>query len=183
MRKIHALRDYSHYNDNDLIAEGRKVVLKSTGNPDAADADPTVAEVKTATDNFENANTLAAGGDHQLVTLKGQARDKLETTLSKFAGSIDLVADGNLAVLEGCGLNSSGQPAQHEYNELELSRGEVPNSVNARCRKTDEAGSYAWQIYYGLNPPTDEELWKWKTVTLQIEATLTGINQGDVCVR
>lgn len=183
MRKIHAKKEYEHYKDEELETEGDNVVDKSTNNPDAANAEPTVAEVKAATLAFHNAKIAALDGSHLAVLAKATARKKLEVTLGGFAESIDDVADGDRAIIEGCGLHATDEPARHEYDDLELSHGEVANEVVARCRKTDEAGAYAWQIFYGLAPPTDEELWKIKKVTLQIEAVLTGLKQGDVCVR
>lgn len=183
MKKIHAKIDYSHYKDDELVTEGENVVAKSENNPNAANADPTVAEVKAATTGFRDANIAAINGGHMAVLAKATARKKLEVTLGGFAGSIDRTANGDRAIIEGCGLHATDEPAKHEYDELELSLGEVANEVVARCRKTDEAVSYVWQIFYGLNPPTDEELWKWKTVTAQIDATLKGITKGDVCVR
>jgi len=183
MKKIHALTDYSKYKDNDLIAEGRKVVLKSTGNPHAAGVTPTVAQVKEDTDAFDIANTAAAGGDHQLVIEKGKARAKLEETLHDFAVEIDKVADGDEEIIVSCGLNASSQPTQGLHEDLELEHSEVPHQIIATCKKMEGAGAYVWQYYYGLNPPTDENLWDWKKVTLQIEATLSNFNQGDLCVR
>jgi hypothetical protein len=183
MKKTHALIDYTHYNDNDLIAEGRKVVLMSTGNPHAAGVTPAVDKVKEDTDAFDTANTAAAGGDHVLVIEKGKARIKLEETLHDFAEEIDKVADGDEEIIVGCGLNASSQPTPSLHEDLELERSGVPKQIIAKCMKLEGAGAYVWQYFYGLNPPTDESLWDWKTVTLQIEATLSNFNQGDLCVR
>lgn len=183
MKKEHALIDYTNFKDNDLIAEGFKVVSHSTGNPHAANAVPTVAQVNTATEEFQSANTLAAGGDHQLVILKGKKRTTLETTMGEFADCIDKVADGDIEIIEGCGLRSSKQPIQGLHEDLELKHGQNPGEIIAKCKKWELAGSYVWQYYYGLTPPTDDELWKWKKVSLQLETTMSGFNRGDILIR
>jgi hypothetical protein len=183
MKKIHALCDYSKYRENDLIAEGSKVVKKSTGNPHAAGSVPSVTEIDNATHDFENSCAAAASGSVQSTIIKNLAKETLVKKLGAFAKHIDKVADGDIEIIAGCGLNASRQWTRRKKEDLSLKRSEVPGQIIAACRRWPKAGAYVWQIYYGENQPENDEDWSIKTVTLQTKAVLSNLKQGNLLVR
>ena len=183
MKKVHALTDYSKYRESDLIAEGLKIVDKSTGNPHAVGSEPTVLEVKDATKDFEDALIEAISGTRKARILKKKSRVKLETKLRAFAKWIDKVADGDLAIIAGCGLNATKPSKPRLREDLTLKRTDVPNEIIVKCRKWPKTGAYVWQYFYGKTLPTDESLWMLKTVTLQSKARLSEFAQGDILIR
>lgn len=88
-----------------LLAVGRNVVAKMTGNPAFPNPVPSLAEVSTACDNLEAAIIDASDGGKSKVAVRRQRVAELVNLLRRLALWVENVANGNASLILSAGMD------------------------------------------------------------------------------
>ena len=99
MKNIKVALSFNRLSDADLSAFANNINTCMAG--DAAFAKPPVAytDLSKLLDTFDKAVSAATGGDSAMIAAKTNARNALLAALQKLAAFVQIVADGDMAVL------------------------------------------------------------------------------------
>ena len=159
-----------------LIAYGRAVVTKMTGNPSFPSPTPTLAQVTAAIDDLATAQTAAIGRARGAVTTRNEKRAALVTQLKQLKAYVQSVADAAPAenaasIIESAGVGVRKTPTRHART-FTATAGPVSGTATLRTASSGRA-SYEWQY------STDGgKTWISVPGTLQTKTTITGLTPG-----
>ncbi len=173
-----------------FLAKAELISTSLTGNPHfplpwpAVVTDP--AALATTFANYQALAYAAESGDKAKLAARNAARLDLTTKLKKIAGYLELIADGNLAVLESTGYDLAHDTAHGTESstlpapaDLQVERGPLSGALSVRVRALKGAGSYEVQAAVG-DPAVAAN---WKPAALSKTAThieLKGLAPGTV---
>ena len=107
MKTVKVALSFNRLSDADLSAFTNNINTCMTGN--AAFSKPPVAytDLSKSLDTFDKAVSAARGGDSAAIAAKTNARNALLATLQKLAAFVQIVADGDMAVLLASGFSAN----------------------------------------------------------------------------
>lgn len=174
-----------------FLTKSERIVTSLTGNSHYPLPWPTAVPAPTALANaFANLQRLAsaaASGDTAKIAARNLARDEVTVMLKKIALYLELVADGDRAILETTGYelakahggHSPGPGVLPAPENLRVERGPLSGVLLVQVHTLKGAGSYEVQIA-SADPKVETN---WRLVTLSKTAThieLTGLTPGTV---
>jgi hypothetical protein len=159
-----------------LIAYGRSVVTKMTGNPYFPSPTPTLAQVTTSIDGLVTAETAAIGRAKGAVTTRNEKKAALVTELKQLKSYVQSVADAAPAENAASIIESSGlavrKTATRHARAFTATAGPVSGTASLRTASAGRA-SYDWQY------STDGgKTWILAPGTLQAKTTIPGLTPG-----
>lgn len=164
--------------DGDLVNDGYRVVDHMTDNSHFPTPNPTVALLKQATQEYQQALYDAAGRDQKLVAIKDNRRAVLRSMLTQMAEYVNSVADGDREKLLSSGFKLAKNRGEDGYlrpiSELEV-RIDTPEQAILRIKKV--AGAKAYVHEYTTGVVTNESVWVAKTTTEPFY-TFKGLQSG-----
>lgn len=149
-------------------AQAQRIVTAMTGNlqfPEPWPSKvPTLAQITADLTEFCSAYAATAGGDRGLIAARSRARATLANDLQQLGRYVEMMADGDGAMLAASGFDLRSRKAPSLVQtplpppqNLRLKRGEVSGLLIARVTKLPRAGSYDVQVTTA--DPTVESNW------------------------
>jgi hypothetical protein len=152
--------------DGELVNDGFRAVDHMTDNTFFPNPSPSVAELKQATQDYQQALYDAAGRDQQMVAIKDNRRAVLRGLLSRMAEYVNSVANGNREVLLSSGFKLARNREEADdlkpIGDVEV-RTDVPAQATIRINKVPGAKAYIHEYTTGV--VTNESEWVTKTIT------------------
>ncbi|MEX8519372.1 MAG: fibronectin type III domain-containing protein [Leptothrix sp. (in: b-proteobacteria)] len=194
MTQAKILRDFDSLSDPNLIIFSQGVVSSLTDNPHFPEPfpipTPSRADTAGAVKGFSGAYQDALCHDIYKIAVRNQARQVLVDVLKRLAHYLEMVCNGDPAVLATSGFKlrqdpvRSGMSSTHlaAPTELHLATGTNRGEVDLHAAKLVGAQFHEVQICTG--DPTVEANWAHKdTFTSLQQATIAGLPAGPVWVR
>jgi hypothetical protein len=163
--------------DGDLVNDGFRAVDHMTDNAFFPTPNPSVAELKQATQEYQQALYDAAGRDQQLVAIKDNRRAVLRSMLSRMAEYVNSVANGNREILLSSGFKLARNREADDLKpigELEV-RTDAPEQAITRINRVSGAKAYVHEYTTGV--VTNESVWVTRTV-VEPSYTFRGLQSG-----
>jgi len=163
--------------DGDLVNDGFRAVDHMTDNAFFPTPNPSVAELKQATQEYQQALYDAAGRDQQLVAIKDNRRAVLRSMLSRMAEYVNSVANGNREILLSSGFKLARNREADDLKpigELEV-RTDAPEQAITRINRVPGAKAYVHEYTTGV--VTNESVWVTRTV-VEPSCTFRGLQSG-----
>jgi len=113
----------------DKIEMGKTIVLKMTGNANFPTPFPTLATLQNVVNTFELADTAAATGSKQQKAELDEAEALLDATLTQIGKYVDIVADGNEAIILSAGLDTQSEKVTAQVTDAPLLKSVANNNV------------------------------------------------------
>jgi hypothetical protein len=139
---------------------------------------PQLPDILAAKTDYHAKFEAAQSGDSVKISARIDARDALTTLFKKLAPYLELIADGNVTMLETTGydlrhdivqpVTPNPLPAPTGFNFV---RGDVSGTMTAWADSLPGAGSYILQTCTG--DPAVEANWKTKTTSLHCSNIIT----------
>lgn len=117
----------SKLSDGILESKTHSIISSMTGNAHFPTPTPSLAEIETAADNFSSALVKAGTGNRADVADKNAKREVLVDQLRRFCKSINVIANGDAAMLLTSGFDLSKDPQPTVISKPEILR--VENGV------------------------------------------------------
>lgn len=132
------------------VAKSRDVQAKLDGNPYYVTPIPSLAEIKTATDNLENAYTEALNGDRAKKAFMRIKRKELKALIVTLADYIQITSSGDEAKILSSGFEIRKTPAPASEpgapQGVKVSVTEFDTELDVVCKTVKGAKSYVWEI-------------------------------------
>jgi hypothetical protein len=157
MKNIKVALSFNRLSDADLSAFTNNINTCMTGN--AVFAKPPVAytDLSKLLDTFDKAVSAARGGDSAMIAVKTNARNALLAALQKLAAFVQIVADGDMAVLLASGFSantSNCRPQTKLECPLILAlENEGTAKLGVRLQPVPYAKSYEVRVTNGATTP------------------------------
>jgi hypothetical protein len=107
MKSLKVALSFNRMNDGDLSAFTNNVVTCMTGNASFAKPPVALTDLTKLQDTFDKAVAAALDGGTALTAAKNAARDALLSALQKTAAYVQIVADGDMALLLTSGFSAT----------------------------------------------------------------------------
>lgn len=133
-----------------------------------------VAEIEEKTDILEKRNVAASGGGKEDTMLLHQAMDDWNTSARILAMHVELLANGNGAILLAAGYALGKTPTRSPMVELQVKLGQKSGSVLLRRIAVQGARAYIWQYCIGESP-AEEGGWITADSTAQATVEINGL--------
>ena len=165
----------------DLLAKGRLIIANMTGNASFPDPVPTLADLQTTLDAFEDRVEAAAFGDRRAINSRNNGQRVFTNMLRQLGSYVSFVANGDGEVIESSGFEVRKQP------ESPSRLGQPVDFMAERSKKEGEvelnwkAVSYskAYQIEVcTTDPAVAEPQWTVALVTSKSSGTVQNLTRG-----
>ena len=160
MRKYFPLVGFQRMGDDELATEAGAIKEAMIGNADFTQPSPPLTDVETDLDDYRlKLNVSRRKGSPYETTLKNQAKDKLAETLRQLGAYVNIVAKGDLALIQSAGFKPSsfgvqGVPADTEGVKVVV--GELMGDLIVRFNPVKAASLYQYRYapvpQYGQEP-------------------------------
>lgn len=160
----------------DLLAKGRLIVTNMTGNASFPTPVPTLADMTTALDAFEDRVEAAAFGDRRAIKSRNIGQKALTPLLRQLASYVALVANGDGEVIESAGfeVRKKRDPATSLAQPLDF--------LAERSKKEGEIDLDWKAVPYGkayqIEISTDGVSWSVALVTSTSSGTVVNLTKG-----
>jgi hypothetical protein len=161
--KQKAVIDYHKLSDANLKVKSQNVVNSLTDNPSFPLTTPTIAQFTEFQTAYASALEKTLTGDRLLIELKNQARKILLEAMKQLATSVNLIANGDKALIisSGFDLTSLAEPVHDiDVSKLTISDGN-PGELKFNCAKVEHAVSYV--LEWTVEVPTNTTNWHSQT--------------------
>ncbi|QWV91943.1 hypothetical protein KP004_11975 [Geomonas oryzisoli] len=187
-KKPKVKRSLGRLNDASLSAKGKVIVTSMTDNPHFKEPYPEgvtpLAQVKGTLESFDNACIEARSNAKQSVTLRKSLRAQFIKELGQMGGYVDLVAQGNIEILESSGFDYTKETTpstvkhQAPCPDIVLSQGVKRGGIVGKAKSAPRARSCEFHITTG--DPSVEGNWKHAAVFGQFKnMELDGLTPGQ----
>lgn len=189
MRKV-VIR-FEDYNEDAFEARFGTILTEMDGNPDFVEPwfpvgqGPTLASLQARKTSYSLAKAAAEDGDAGAIATRIAEREAATADLKKLGNYVNLVADGDVAMLEGSGFELSKEPAPRMTEppgipqEFKVARTDISGQVKGSVKKLDGAGALEGWICTG--DPAVEANWRHHvTSVLARKIMFTGLTAGTV---
>jgi hypothetical protein len=165
----------------DLLAKGRLIVANMTGNASFPGPVPTLADLTTALDAFEDRVEAAAFGDRRAINGRNNGQKAFTSMMSQLGTYVSFVANGDSEVIESSGFEVRKQ----RVPTTQL--GQPIDFLAIRSKKEGEivlnwkAVSYskAYQVEVSTtDPAVAEPQWSASLVTSRSSGTVQNLTRG-----
>ncbi len=99
------------YTDANLQLKAEQILNALTDNPAFTEPQPTLATLKSCSEKFSNALTEAASGSKEAIVRKNDVRTELEGVLKHLAGYVQIVSQGDEALILSAGFDVRKKPS------------------------------------------------------------------------
>jgi hypothetical protein len=175
MKRNHVVLDFVRLSIPQEVEFTKNVIARLRASPKFSGSPITVDELEAKMTLLETRSIAAQGGGKEATALMHQTEAELLDMLRKVGRYVDLLADGDDAIILSSGFNLSKQPAPSSRPDFSVELGEKPQTVTLRCKAQDGAKAYIWQYCIGDAPATNDADWVTAQVTSKTQAELTGL--------
>lgn len=175
MKKNHVVLDFVRFSIAQEIEFTRNVIVRIRTNPKFSGSPVTMDELEAKNTLLETRSVAAQGGGKEATALMHQTEAELLDMLRKVGRYVDLVADGDEALILSSGFNLSKQPTPSSRSDFSVELGEKPQTVTLRCKAQEGAKAYIWQYFIGDAPAANDTDWVTAQVTTKASVELTGL--------
>jgi hypothetical protein len=133
-----------------LLTFCETVLDNLTGNPTFDKIKEIVdGELNAQVTSFNSALKACASGDHEKVALKDIAKQALLATMSRIVLEVDLIANGDKAIILAAGLEVNKTPVRNKKRQIAIVTGVTaertlnPNEALVKWKKVNGADKYA----------------------------------------
>ncbi len=161
------------------IEFGRHVQSKMNGNTNFVSPSPTLAELKTATDELEAAFDAAQGAGPLQTSLMKEKEAVWDTLMTAMGDYVDNIARGEKAIIESAGMETRKVKSPSDVPQR-VTGVEVTSvrSGELDVTWTPIHEAYAYLGYIKLDSETNE-LYKFVIKTTRSYATVSGLRSGS----
>ena len=164
-----------------LITFARAIVTAMTGNAVFPKPTPTLAEITTAINDLETAETAAQARTHGAATTRNQKRVALVALLEQLKAYVQQVADADrengAGIIQSAALNVRKVPTRAK-RAFAVKVGVLEGTLNLTTVSAGHRASYEWEM------STDGgKTWQVLPATLQTKTSLTGLQPGAYSFR
>jgi hypothetical protein len=185
MRKQKAIIDFGKVKDNDLPEVAQLIHDKLNGNPDFPTLPVPILSLKNAITEYSVALVKAKDGTKQDTAVKNAKREILEGMLADNGNYVNLVADGNLVMLEGSGypLTKPAEPVGilNQPKSFKITDGIDPGSVTVEINSVERSTGYIvlyYEVKEDVPAPANDSLWQ-KSLFSKTTGLITGLKSGS----
>lgn len=175
MKRSHVVLDFVRLSIAQETEFTRNVIARIKANPKFSGSPVTMEDLEAKNTLLETRSVAAQGGGKEATALMHQTEVELLDMLRKVGRYIDLVADGDEAIILSSGFNLSKQPVPSSRPDFSVELGEKPNSILLHCKAQEGAKSYIWQYCIGDAPSVNDADWVTAQVTTKASAELLGL--------
>jgi len=176
----------SHMPIMDKIAKAKMIVQKMTGNALFPTTVPPLADVTAQIVKTETAKTKADSAkatSKEMTAIQNQEEKALDSILTKLANSVEITADGDVAIIESAGMTpaSKGTPVGTlpQPQNCGITTGDNAGEVDPSCDNVKGAKTYVWQI--NIVDPVKEGDWKDAITTTKSTCIIPNLVSGSRC--
>lgn len=167
------------YSDSELIVKAYHIVELMTGNTYFPTPLPALADVKTATDNFNVAANKVENGSRVDTAQKNDLREVLVGLLKKLALYVETISDGSETIILTSGFDVSKQPTVvgplDKPTQVSVKMGDNPGTVIFSCEVIRNAQFYEFE--YLEAPKSETSVWI-KVTSTKHKITIVGLTSG-----
>jgi type IV secretory pathway VirJ component len=157
MKSLKVALSFNRLPDGELSAFSNNVITCMTGNTSFAKSPVSMADLTKLVGTFDGAVSAALAGGKALTAAKQAARDELLAALQKIAAYVQIVADGDMALLLASGftaINSSRSPQAKLDVPLILGvENEGTMKLAVRLQSVANASAYEVRAVNGATTP------------------------------
>jgi hypothetical protein len=175
MKRNHVVLDFVRLLIAQEVEFTKNVIARTRANPKFSGSPVPVDELEAKLSLLETRSIDAQGGGKEATALMHQTEVELLDMLRKVGRYVDLVADGDEAIILSSGFNLSKQPAPSSRPDFSVELGEKPHSVLLHCKAQEGVKAYIWQYLIGDAPSANDADWVTAQVTSKTQAELTGL--------
>lgn len=161
MKTQKVLSDYAKLSDANLKVKAENVVVCLTGNTNFPTTRPPLADFTAIQEAYSTALEKTVSGDRILIALKNQARETLLDAMRKLASDINLIANGDKAMLlsSGFDLSATAEPVTslEPPADFKIRDGLNLGELHFSCKRVPHAVSYIFE--YMANPNDPDSRW------------------------
>ncbi len=170
---------FARYKDADLEQKAQHILTSLTGNAHFPTPTPALTELQAAITAYSTALEKAMDGTKQDTAVKNQARDVLETVISKLALYVQLNGNDDVAIILSSGFDVSKPAAPvgilDKPENLIVSPGAAKGSVDVSVNAVAHASGYQYE--HTDAPVTATSAWTVITDTAAFH-TLSNLQSG-----
>lgn len=158
---------------------GRRVSKDLNGNPFFPNPQPTPAEITTAVEAVENAQTMAAGGSKEaMLQLQTQVK-QLETILSQAAKYVEFVSNGDESKIISAGMEvkAKATPIGPMSKPTDFKIGYTESAGEFACSIQPMKGAFSYIFQY-TTTPEKENSWENGAISTKARAIVSGLSSG-----
>lgn len=172
MTTTKVITSFQRYKDTDLNQKAQHIVDSLTGNAQFPTPIPSLTDLQTAITAYATALAKAVDGSKQDTVIKNQARDTVETLLSKLALYVQLNGNDDPAIILSSGFDISKPRTPigvlPKPTGFIVSAGKEKGSIDISLNAI--AGAVSYQYEQTDAPVTATSVW---TVTVNTSAGIT----------
>lgn len=169
----------SKYTDEALGTKTNNILDKVEANLIFETAMPIIQELKVANTNYINALGKVEGGSKEDTVIKNNCRKVVETLLKKLAGAVQIISDGDEAIILSSGLDVNKKPSTvgklAKPENLTVKPGDNKGSVLMMCDVVEYADFYEFE--HTELPVISASIWL-KDTTKKRKYEKTGLDSG-----
>jgi len=183
MRKFFVKLGLKDLNILSLVALGRLIVTKMTGNANFATPDPPLADITAAAGNLEGSAQKVAVKKQELaeaVAVQNTHAQELKDVLTNEGKYVDIKAKGDKAIIESAGMQASDEPSpvgeMPQVENLSLTHGDSPGEVDAHWNPVKKKKNYTIRV---TADPLGSAPWQTRGNPTKSSVTIDGLTSGS----
>lgn len=179
-RIIKAITNFVGETDSSLLTQTDLIITGMTANPNFPVIVPTLPELQTSRDNYNDSLLTAGTGNHAAIADKNAKRLALENDLSTLGNYINTKARGNAVVLSTTMFPLTKEPETGVLGAVEfmkLTPGTKSGTLECKLKRVKNSKSYTFKIT--SDPITKDSAWE-SFVTTSCKFTFTGLIPGNL---
>lgn len=174
MRRDRVILNYLRLPVPQKVEKGRKVIMNMKGNPKFNNPVVSLDELEAKTNLLEERSLAAQNSGKEAKAMMHQTETEWDDMMRKLALYVDLIADGDSAMILNAGFDLAKQPAPAIRPDFSVEQGEKSGSVVLHRQAVEGARSYIWQYCLGEKPAEDAD-WILASVTTKVTTEINGL--------
>ena len=178
MKKV--INRFANLSDGLLESKTHSIISSMTGNAHFPTPAPTLAQLETAADNYSSALVKAGTGNRADVADKNAKRETLVEHLRRLCKSVNVIANGDAAMLLTSGFDLSKDPQPIVISKPEILR--IENGVaSGQLLLSVKAvkGAYSYLHEYTTDAALSPDSWV-STMSTSAKAVFNNLQPGTV---
>lgn len=166
--------------DPSLLILTDKIITGMTGNPSFPTPIPTIAELQTSRDDYNDSLIAAGSGSHAAIADKNAKRLVLETNLGTMGSYINTKARGNAVVLATTMFPLTKEPETGVLGpvvSMRLTPGARSGTLECKLARVKNSKNYTFMIT--AEPITKDSVWQ-SYITTSCKFTFTDLIPGNL---
>ena len=174
------LNSFERYSDSELTVSYQRILTAMKGNPYFLTPTPTIEEAESLKVEFDGSLTAAQSGDRLKIAIKNEVRGKVIGLLHRWARYVEMIANGNRAIMLSSGFEVSKERTTsvqlEQPQNLTVIDGKNPGELIAYCDGVAGAKSLIFQ--YTTDPLSESSVWN-NEPTTKSEVTFKNMKSGQ----